>query len=100
MMLELVPLRGAEDVVGLKVLPVVSEVVRALTICVSRIGADRVEVVAGTVLVPLDEATVRLLTCSFSRLEPEVLTLARLPDTLPWAAKSWKVCPAAGWKPP
>ena len=99
---EVAPLRGAEDVAGPVVLPlgVVSEVVSELTICVSMIGTERVEVVAGTVVLPLDEPTVRLLSCRPCRLSPEVVTLARLPLMLPAVVRNWKVWPGVGWKPP
>ena len=50
------------------------------------------------VVLPLAELTTRLLSCSASRLLPEVLTLPRLPDTLPWTVKSWYVWPAAARK--
>ncbi len=96
-----VELKGADDVEDVALLLVlgVSEVVRALTIWASMTGRYRLEVVAGMAVVPLEDANSRLLSCRVSRLPPAVLTRSRLPDTLPWADRSWKVWPALTWKP-
>lgn len=86
-------------VVAVLVVPEVIEDVSELTIWVSRAAASKVLLVAGTVPVPVEDPTVRLLSCSASRPVPDVVTLARLPATLPLAEKIWKICKPVGWKP-
>jgi len=62
-------------------------------------GSSRVLLVAGTLLVPAADPTVKLLSRSASSPVPDVVTLPRLPVTLPLAERNWKVCKPVGWKP-
>jgi hypothetical protein len=86
-------------VVAVPAVPEVTDDVSELTICVSMAGASRVLLVAGTLVVPAADPTVKLLSRSASSPVPDVLTLARLPVTLPTAERNWKVCKPVGWKP-
>ena len=84
-----------------EVLPVVlvTDDVSELTICVSMTGLVRVEASAGSAVLPRGVVTTRLLNCSAARLAPEVVTLSRLPETLDWVLRIWKLWSAVGWKP-
>jgi hypothetical protein len=70
-----------------------------LAISVSKAGLVNVEVTAGTAVLPVVEATTRLLSCRISRLVPAVVTLSRLPETTPWLVKTWKVWSDVGLNP-
>ena len=86
-------------VVTVPVVPEVTEDVSELTICVSMAGSSSVLRVAGTLVVPAEDPTVKLLSRSASSPAPDVVTLARLPVTLPLAVRIWNVCKPVGWKP-